>query len=92
MEQLVTIELFGRPYSFQAEIEIEAAQKIADSLVEEVVRVQSEQSGPEAGLNRLAIMILAALNIANENHRLKMEQADILSLISEKTERIIRFS
>ncbi len=71
MEELVTIELFGRSYTFKAESEIMMAKDVADYLVKEVSRVETQQSIKSSNISKLAIMILAALNIANENMELK---------------------
>jgi cell division protein ZapA (FtsZ GTPase activity inhibitor) len=81
-EQVVRIELFGQPYTFKAESEHTDAQRVADSLVREVARVQGRHPGGSMAVNHLTIMILAALNIANENDRLKKEKEDLLDGVS----------
>ncbi|MBW2568535.1 MAG: cell division protein ZapA [Deltaproteobacteria bacterium] len=77
MEQLVvTIELFGQPYTFKAESEVAKAKDVADSLVKEVEKVERQQTGQSASLSNLTILIIAALNIANENFELKKNYSD----------------
>jgi len=89
-EQLVTIELFGQPYTFKAQSETSKAQEIADILVNEVAKVQSEQKRNASSATQTATLIIAALNIANENIELKAHYQDLLRDISERSTALIR--
>ena len=89
MEQMVTIELFGQPYTFKAESDIETAQAVADILVKEVDKVQEQQSGQLSNISNLTILILAALNIANENMELKRNHSKLLDDVNQRSARII---
>lgn len=90
MEQLVTIEIFGRPYTFKAESEATKAKEVVDFLKKEITKVETQQSGKSPGITKLAILILAALNIANENFDLKMNHSELFEQISERSARLIR--
>ena len=90
MGQHVTINLFGQPYTFKAESEITEAKEVAESLVKEVARVETQQSGKASDLTKLAILILAALNIANENFELKRNYSDLLQKLSKRSASLIR--
>lgn len=90
MEQLVKIELFGQPYTFKAESEVKEAEMVADYLVKEVNRVTEQQSRQSSNINKLAVMILTALNIANENMELKRQQSKFLRDISERSAKLMR--
>lgn len=90
MEQLVKIELFGQPYTFKAESEVKNAEKVADYLVKEVSKVTAQQSRQSSNINKLAVMILTALNIANENMELKREQSKFLRDITKRSANLIR--
>ena len=89
LEQLVTIEIFGQAYTFKAESESAKAKEVADILVREVTRVESQQPGKASELNRLTIMILAALNIANENLELRVSQEELLQGIAQRSQELI---
>ena len=89
MEQLVTIELFGRPYTFKAQSEAAKAQKIADILVNEVANVQSDQRGEASSVTQTATLIIAALNIANKNVELKAHYEGLLQDISKRSAALI---
>ena len=90
MEKLVTITLFGKPYTFKVESDILKAQEVADFLVQEVTKVESQQSNKTSEIAKLAILISAALNIANEHIELKKNYTDLLRNISERSASLIR--
>jgi cell division protein ZapA (FtsZ GTPase activity inhibitor) len=90
LEQLVTIELFGQPYTFKAKSEAVKAKEVAEILTQEVGRVQYQQSGLSSNMTNLTILILAALNIAHENMELKRSHSTILQNISERSASLIR--
>jgi hypothetical protein len=46
LEHIVTIELFGQPYTFKADTEMVKANQIAELLLHEVQKVEDQQAGP----------------------------------------------
>ena len=90
MEQLVTIELFGKPYTFKAESEVEKAKEVANLLTKEVSRVESQQTGESSTASQLTTLMLAALNIAYQNMELENNYSNILQDISERSAKLIR--
>ena len=59
-------------------------------LVEEVSRIEIQQSGSSSSANKLTILIIAALNIANENIKLKRNYSHFLQNISNRSIGLIR--
>lgn len=90
MEQLITIELFGQPYTFKADTEADTAQEIAVLLAQEVAKVQEKESGQASYIPKLTILILAALNIANQAIQLKKTNGEFARRIDERCSRIER--
>jgi cell division protein ZapA (FtsZ GTPase activity inhibitor) len=90
LEQLVTIELFGQPYTFKTESGAINPKEVADYLLEEVTKVEDQQSSQSSNITKIATLILAALNIANDNIELKKNHSDLLRNISERSAKIIR--
>ncbi len=90
MEQLVTIELFGKPYSFKAKSEVKKAKEVADFLAKEVSRVESQQSGESSTASDLTTLMLAALNIAHQNLELENNYSKLRQDIAERSARLIR--
>ena len=90
MDQLVTIELFGKPYTFKAESEVKKAKEVAELLTKEVSRVESQQSGESSTTSHLTTLMLAALNIAYQNMELENSYSKFLQDISERSAKLIR--
>jgi cell division protein ZapA len=85
LDQLVTIELFGRPFTFKAENDTSKAKEVADFLVQEVSKVENQLSNKSSNINKQAILILAALNIANEYFKCRQKHKDLLEIVSDRT-------
>ena len=90
MEQLVTIDLFGQSYTFKTDSEVSKAEEVADFLVKEVKKVESQHLPKTLDVTKFTILILAALNIANKNFEIKRNDSKFLNGISQRLNRIIR--
>ncbi|MDL2122520.1 MAG: cell division protein ZapA [Deltaproteobacteria bacterium] len=90
MEQFVTIDLFGQSYTFKTDSEVFKAEEVADFLVKEVKKVESQHSVKTLDVTKFTILILAALNIANENFEIKRNDSEFLNEISQRLNRTIR--
>jgi cell division protein ZapA (FtsZ GTPase activity inhibitor) len=89
LENTVTIELFGQPHTFKANSEVTKAKEGADILVKEVARVENQQSGQSSNISKLTILMLAALNIANEHVELKRNHSKMLRDVAQRTAKLI---
>jgi len=90
LEQLVTIELFGKKHTFKAESEDDKAQEVADLLTKEVSRVKGQQSGESSAASDLTTLMLAALNIAQQKLELENRYSKFMSDLSERSQKLIR--
>ena len=90
MGKHVTIQLFGQSYTFEAESEAVNAKAVADYLVDQVDKVGAQLGGQQSGMPRLDVMILAAMNIANENVTLKEEHSILLKEVSDRSADLIK--
>lgn len=88
MKQLVTIDLFGQTYTFEADSEVAEAKEVADFVVKEVARVEAQQLGRPS--NSVILILVALLNIANENIEMKRKHSDLLRNISERSVNLMR--
>ncbi|MBL0699291.1 MAG: cell division protein ZapA [Desulfosarcina sp.] len=89
MEQILTIELFGQSYKFKTKIDKQDAKQVADLLLEHVHKTEKQQSVKSPQINKLAIMIIVALNIANKNVEIQKENVVLLNKISKGYEKLI---
>lgn len=90
MEQLVTIELFGQPYTFKTQSELSQAKEVADLLVREVTKVADYYPNKSTKMNHVTIMILAALNIAQEYLELEKNRSHVIATLSDRSAELIR--
>jgi len=90
LEQLVTIELFGKKHTFKAESDVQQAKEIAEVLVKEVSRIESQQSGKSSADANLTMLMLAALNIAHQNLELENRHLKFRQDLSERSQNLIR--
>lgn len=89
MEKTVTIELFGQPHTFKANSEVTKEKEVADFLVREVTRVEDQQSSQSSNISKLAILMIAALNIANEHMELKRNYSKLMQDVTNRTSKLI---
>ncbi len=66
------------------------ATKVADYLVKEVAKIQNQHASQSSSVTKLATLMLAALNIANENMELKNKHSHLLKDISKRSENLIQ--
>ena len=90
MEQLVTIELFGKQHTFKAESETNKAKEVADLLTEEVTRIEGQQTGESSAASDFTTLMLAALNIAHQKLELENRYSKFTQDLSERSQRLIR--
>lgn len=88
MEKIVPIELFGQTFNFQAESDPEKAREVADWIMEEVAKVETQHQAQSQQISRLAIMISAALNIAYDSIEMKRNENKVLKEISGRSTRL----
>jgi cell division protein ZapA (FtsZ GTPase activity inhibitor) len=90
LEQLLTIELFGQPYTFRTDSDLTIAKEVADILIREVRKVENQQKKNGSGITKQAMLILAALNIATENIELKKKQTHFAEKVSQRADTIMK--
>ncbi len=90
MEQLVKIEIFGQTYTFKSESEAAHAQEVVDYLVKEVTRVEDQLKDQTAHISKLAILLLATLNIVNEYFECKRKFTLLRENISNRSDQLIQ--
>jgi cell division protein ZapA (FtsZ GTPase activity inhibitor) len=89
LEEIVTIELFGQMHTFKANSEVTQAKDVADLLVNEVARIEDQQFNQSSNMSKLTILMLAALNIANDHMELKRNHSKLLHDVTARTANLI---
>ncbi len=90
MKELITIELFGQKYTFQAESGVSNARKVADLLASEVTTVENNIAKNGSGMNKITILTLAALNISSDYVELKRKYDELLQHIAARSASLVK--
>lgn len=89
MKQPLTIEYFGQTYRFESEYNLEKAEAIRDLLVGEIEKVESHHNGRQHKVSKVAILISAALSLANENYELKKYKSDFTKEVYTRSQNLL---
>jgi cell division protein ZapA (FtsZ GTPase activity inhibitor) len=89
LDQLIKIHLFGQTFTFRTDFGAQQAETVATMLMDEVERIAGRSGGTTSEMNRLTVMILAALNLANENYELKFSRESGQQGLKQRANRIV---
>ena len=89
MDRTLTIEVLGQPFTFKTDSNESDARAVAEFVAKSVeqVKLQCDHQVPQP--DKRAILILAALNIANEYLRLKKKHQDTLEDINQRSANLL---
>ena len=59
-------------------------------MVQEVTRIEDQQSNQSSNMSKLTILMLAALNIANDHLELKRNHSKLLYDVTDRTANLIQ--
>lgn len=89
MDQLVTIEIFGQPFTFKADGHVSKARAVAEYFEKEVSKVETQLGGKGGAVDKRAILILAALNITHELLQYKKESQELMGELIERSDGLL---
>jgi cell division protein ZapA (FtsZ GTPase activity inhibitor) len=90
VDQLVTIEIFGQPFTFKADSNVSKAREVAEYLSKEVSKVEAQLAGKGGTVDKRAILILTALNITYELFEYKKEHQALMGELIERSEGLLQ--
>ena len=85
MDQLLTIEVLGQPFTFKTDSKELEARAVADFVAKSVEKVRLQCAHQVPTPDKRAILILAALNIASEYFDLKEKYQEMLDDINQRS-------
>ena len=89
MEQLLTIEILGQPFTFKTDSDIAEAKEMAGYVAKSVHQASAQFVNQSQIADNRAVLVLAALNIANEYFDLKKKHQQLLSDISRRSDKLL---
>ncbi|BBO85656.1 hypothetical protein DSCO28_62220 [Desulfosarcina ovata subsp. sediminis] len=85
MEKTVTLQIFGRKFTFQTEPGEADAKQVAAHFEDAVRKVQSQFDGKPVNVDKETILILTGLNFASENYKLEKRYQQLFDRMTEKS-------
>ncbi len=89
-ESVVTIELFGQTFRFLQDGSDGDSKEILEILQKEVRKIENTHRGSAVYSNKMALLIMAALNVCQEVLDLRKEKEQILKDIESHSQRVIQ--
>jgi cell division protein ZapA len=90
LDQLLTIEVLGQPFTFKTDSDKTDAKAVADYVVQAVNSIHAQGKQKAQLLDKRAILILAALNIANDYFDLHKKYQQLLQDIDHRSANLIQ--
>ncbi|MDJ0784346.1 MAG: cell division protein ZapA [Desulfosarcinaceae bacterium] len=88
MDQLVTIEIFGYPFTFKADSDVDKAREVAAYLQDTVGKLEAQHTHKGTKIDKRAILILTALNITSEYFSYREENEALLDAIRKRCDHL----
>lgn len=85
MEKTVTLNIFGRKFTFQTDPGDHDAKTVAGHFEDAVKKVQKQFDGKKVNVDKETILVLTGLNIASEHYKCERRYKYMLNRMSEKS-------
>lgn len=89
MDQVLTIEILGQPFTIKTDSDVSDAGAVANYVVESVDRARKQCAQKTLAPDKRAILILAALNITNDYFDLKKKHQRLLQDINQRSAHLL---
>jgi len=90
LDQVLTIEVLGQSFTFSTDADAAAAGAVADYVVKSVDQASVQCAQKTLTPDKWAVLILAALNIANDYFELKQKHQQLLDDINKRSTNLLR--
>ena len=89
MDEIVVIDLFGEEFRFKPDNQVENPEQIVQYLKKYIKEAQGLFQNKTSGKNKIAILLLAAMNLSKDFHELKLQHSDLEKDIDNKISSLI---
>ena len=84
MDEIVIIDLFGEEFRFKPDNQVENPEQVAHYLKKYIKDAEQLFVNKTIGKNKLAILLLAAMNLSKDYHELKVQHKRLESQINTR--------
>jgi len=89
VDGIITIDLYGIKFRFKPDNNVENPEQIIDELNKYILNAERHIKYTASDRNRLAILLLAAMNLSNDFRELKLQYARFESHILNRTSSLL---
>ncbi|MDT8379780.1 MAG: cell division protein ZapA [Desulfotignum sp.] len=76
MDEIIKIDLFGEEFRFKPDDQVKNPKKVVQSLTDYIQEAERMVPNKNSARNKMAILLLAAINLSKDHHELKMQYAE----------------
>ncbi|MBF0229704.1 MAG: cell division protein ZapA [Desulfamplus sp.] len=84
IDGVITIDLYGIKFRFKPDSNVENPEQIIDDLHQYIVNAEKHIKYTGSDRNRLAILLLAAMNLSNDFRQLKLQYERFESKVMDR--------
>lgn len=77
MDEIVKIDLFGEEFRFKPDGQVKDPDKVAQYLKDYIKEAEGLFPNKTSGRNRIAILLLAAMNLSRDFYELKQQHSEL---------------
>ncbi len=90
MDEIVVIDLFGEEFRFKPDNQVENPEQVAQYLKNYIKDAEGLFGNKTTGKNKIAILLLAAMNLSKDFHELKMQHSVLEKEIDKRISSLIK--
>ncbi len=90
MDQVINIEILGQLFTFKTDSDESDAGEVAKYVVKSVDQAKKQCAQKAVATDKWAILVLAALNIANDYVELQKKHQSLLQVINQKSTQLLQ--
>jgi cell division protein ZapA (FtsZ GTPase activity inhibitor) len=77
LDEIIKIDLFGEEFRFKPDEQVSDPKKVAQYLTDYIQEAEVMVQNKNSGRNRIAILLLAAMNLSKDFHELKLQHSEL---------------
>jgi len=89
LDEIVVIDLFGEEFRFKPDNQVKNPEQIAQYLKNYIKEAEGLFQNKTSGKNKIAILLLAAMNLSKDFHELKLQHSELENVIDKQISSMI---
>ena len=88
-DSIITVDLYGIKFRFKPDNNVDNPEQIISELSQYIVSAEKHIKYTASDRNKLAILLLAAMNLSNDFQELKLKYSNLKSHVMERAESLL---